>query len=112
RDIHELQQLSLSDHVFKLSEPHLSHVLPYFLGDEEEKIDDVLRLACEFFAELGVLSRHADRTGVQMTDPHHDAPGGNQRPSGETELLRPEQCCDDNIAAGLELSIRLYDHAS
>ena len=61
------------------------------------------------FAQLGVLGRDADRAGVEVADPHHDAAGDDQRRGGEAELLGAEQRGDDDVAAGLELAVDLDD---
>ena len=47
------------------------HVFAHFLGDEEEEVDDVLRLALEARAQHRVLRRDADRAGVEMALAHH-----------------------------------------
>ena len=59
--------------------------------------------------QLGVLGGDADRTGVEVADPHQDAAGHHERSGGEAELLGPEQRRDDDVAAGLELAVDLHD---
>ena len=59
--------------------------------------------------QLGVLGRDADRTGVEVADPHQDAARHHERRGGEAELLGPEQRRDDDVAAGLELAVDLHD---
>ena len=107
--IGEFQQLAAADHVFEFAEAHLGHVFADFLGDEEHEVDDMLRLAGEFLAQLRVLRGDADRAGVQMADAHHDAAGGDQRPGAEAEFLGAEQRADDHIAAGFDLAIGLQN---
>ena len=63
------------------------------------------------FAELGVLGRHADRARVEVADAHHHAARHHERRRGEAELLRTEQGGDHDVAAGLELTVRLDDDA-
>ncbi len=58
-----------------------------FLGQQEEEIDDVLRLAGELLAQLGVLRGDADRAGVQMALAHHDAADRHQRGGGDAPFL-------------------------
>ena len=84
------------------------HQLPGLLGDEEEEVDDVLGLAGEALAQLRVLRRDADRAGVQVADAHHDAARRDQRRGGEAELVGAEQRGDDDVAAGLQLAVRLH----
>ena len=62
-------------------------------------------------AQLGVLGGDADRAGVEVADPHHDAARHDQRGGGEAELLGAEQRGDDDVAAGLHLAVGLHDDA-
>jgi hypothetical protein len=64
--------------------------------------------AGELFAQHWVLRRNSDRTGVEVTLPHHDAALHHERRRGESKLLGSEQRGDDHIAAGLELSVYLH----
>lgn len=91
--------------------PRLGEDLADFLGDELEEVDDVLGLAGEPVAQDGVLGGDADRAGVQVADAHHDAAGHDERRGRETELLGAQQCGDDDVAAGLQLAVGLYDDA-
>ena len=61
--------------------------------------------------QLGVLRGHADRAGVEVADPHHDAARHDERRGGEAELLGAEQRGDDHVAAGLHLAVGLHDDA-
>src|SRR3546814_3501405 len=54
---------------------------------------------------------YADRAGVEVADPHHDAARHDQRGGGEAELLGSEQRRDDDVTAGLHLSVGLDDDA-
>ena len=65
----------------------------------------------EPLAQLGVLGGDADRAGVEVADPHHDAAAHHQRGGGEAELLGAEQGGDDHVAAGLQLAVDLHDDA-
>ena len=87
------------------------HQLAHFLGDEEEIIDDMFRLAKEPLAQNRILCRNADRTCVQMTLAHHDAAGGDQRRRREAELIRAEQRADDHVAAGAQPAVNLHRDA-
>ena len=60
-------------------------------------------------AQHGVLRGDADRAGVEVADPHHDAARHDQRRGGEAELLGAEQRGDDDVAAGLQLAVGLHD---
>ena len=102
----------LADHLVERPEAQLRHQLAHFLGDEEEEVDDVLRLAGEPLAQHRVLRRHADRAGVQMAFAHHDAAGGDQRRGRETEFVGPQQCPDHHVAAGAQAAIDLHRDAA
>ena len=57
----------------------------------------------------GILGRDADRAGVEVAGPHHDAAEGHERRGREPELLGAQQRADDDVAPGLELAVDL-DH--
>ena len=76
------------------------------------KFTDVRGIAGEFFAQFGILRRHADRAGVQMANAHHDATERHQRRGGKTKFLRAEQRGDDHVAAGLQLAVGLHGDAA
>jgi hypothetical protein len=86
-------------------------VLAYLLGDVLEERLDELGLPGEPLAQLGVLGRDPDRARVEVTHPHHDAPGYDQRCGRESELLRAEQRRHDDVPAGFELAVGLDDDA-
>ena len=65
----------------------------------------------EALAQLGVLGGDADRAGVEVADPHHDAAADDQRGGGEAVLLGAEQGGDHHVPAGLELAVHLHHDA-
>jgi len=58
-------------------------------------------------AELGILSRDADRTCVEVADAHHHAPGDDQRSGRKAELLRSEQRRHDHVPSRFHLAVDL-----
>src|SRR5215213_3011260 len=84
-------------------------VLADLLGDVLEEGLDELRLAAEPGPQLRVLGRDADRAGVEMTDPHHDAAADDERGRREPELLAAEQRRNHDVATGLQLAVDLDD---
>ena len=106
-----LEPIGAADHLVHGPEPELSHELAHVLGDEAEVVLDELRLAVELLAQLGVLSRDADRAGVEVADAHHDAARDDERRGREAELLGAEERGDHHVAAGLELPVHLHDDA-
>ena len=74
-----------------------------------KKLTTCSALPAELLAELGVLGGDADRAGVEVADPHHDAAHDDQRGGGEAVFLGPEQSGDHHVAAGLHLAVGLDD---
>ncbi len=105
------EQVTAADHLVDRAEAELGHDFADFLGDEAEEVDHVFGFAGELRAELGVLGRDADGTGVKMADAHHDAAHDDQRRGGEPEFLRAQERGDGDVAAGLQLTVGLHDDA-
>src|SRR4029453_12944655 len=72
-----------SDEIVELPHSHFGHELAHFLSDEEEVVDDVLRLALKALAQHRVLGGNTDRAGVEMTLAHHDAARGDEGGGGK-----------------------------
>ena len=106
-----LEHLGVANRLGDRAESERRQVLAHFLADELEEIDDELRFAGEALAQLRVLRRDADRTGVQVTDAHHHAAADDQRRTGEAELFGAEQHRDHDVPPGLELPVTLHDDA-
>ena len=106
------QAIDAADHLVDRAEAELGHDLPGVLGDHEQVIDDVLRLAGELLAQHRVLRGDADRAGVEMALPHHDAAERDQRRGGEAEFLGAEHRGDHHVAARLEAAVGLQHHAA
>ena len=75
-------------------------------------VDGMVGLADEALAQNGVLRRHADRAGVQVALPHHDAAGRDERRGGEAEFVGAEKGADNDIAAGPDAAIDLQGDAA
>ena len=104
-----VQRADLADRLVDGAETQLRHVFADLFGDEQEEVLDEFRLAGEPLAQHRVLGGHADRAGVQVAHPHHDAARHHQRCCGEAEFLGAEQRGDHHVAAGLELTVDLDD---
>ena len=107
-----VEQVGAADHVVKLLDTQLRHDLTHFFSDEEEVVDDVLRLACELLAQLWVLCGHAHGAGVQVALAHHDATLNHQRCSGKAKLVSAEQSTHSHVAASFHLAVGLHAHAA
>mmetsp|Transcript_19585 Transcript_19585/g.63107 ORF Transcript_19585/g.63107 Transcript_19585/m.63107 type:complete len:667 (+) Transcript_19585:756-2756(+) len=103
----DAQHVGAPDHLFDRAEAHARHVAAHLLGEVEEEVDHVLRLARKLCAQLRVLRRDADRAGVEVALAHHDAAERDQRRRREAKLLRAEQRRDRHVAARLELAVGL-----
>ena len=101
------EQIDSADEFVHRANAERRHDLAAFLGGHEEVIDDVFRLAVELLAEFRVLRRDADRAGVEVTLPHHDAAEHDERRGREAELFGSQHAGDGDIAAGLQLSVGL-----
>ena len=106
-----VEHLPLADHFVEPAVAERRHHLAHLFGDEEEVVDDVLRLADEALAQHRVLRRDADRAGVQVALAHHDAAGGDQRRRGEAELVGAQERADHDVAAGSQAAVDLHRDA-
>ena len=61
--------------------------------------------ASEFFAQLFVLHTDANRAGVAVALPHHDAAHCHEAERADAKFLGAQNGCDDNIPAGLQAAI-------
>jgi hypothetical protein len=62
-------------------------------------------LPLNFCRERLVLGADADRAGVGVALPHHDAAHGDQRRRADAELLGAEHGGDHHVAAGLDAAV-------
>ena len=101
-----LQHFAVTDHLVDGPEAERRHDLARFFGHQEQVVDDVFGLAAEQLSQRGVLRGDANRAGVEVTLPHHDATERDQRGGGKAELFGSQQAGDHDIAARLELAVR------
>ena len=106
-----VDEVHAADRLVQGSEAQRRQVLPHLLRDELEEGHHEVRRAGEAGAQLRVLRGHAHGTGVQVADPHHDAAHHHQGRGGKAELLCAQERGDHDVAPGLQLAIRLHDHA-
>ena len=106
-----LEQVAAADELGDGADAELGHDLAALLGDHEEVVDDVLRLAGELGAQLGVLRRDADGARVQVALAHHDAAHGNQRRRGEAEHFGAEARSNGHVHAVAQAAVGLKRHA-
>ena len=105
-----LQQVGAADDLEQRAVAELRQDLAHLLGDEAEEIDDLLRRAVELGAQRRVLGADADRAGVGMALPHHDAAHGDQRSRADAVLLGAEHGGDHHVAAGLDAAVGAQQH--
>ncbi len=109
---HGIELIHATDHFVHGSEAEFRHVLPHLFGDKEEEVNDVLGRAGEARAERRVLRGDAHRAGVEVALAHHNAADGDQRRSGEAELLGAQQGGNHHVASGLQLAVGLHSDAA
>src|SRR4029450_12842242 len=97
------------DHLVHGPEAELRHVLADFLRDVAAEVLYELRLACAVPAQPRVLSGDADWAGIQVAYAHHDATRDHERGRGKPEFLGAHERGDDDVAAGLHLTVDLHD---
>ena len=85
-------------------------MLPQLLGNKAHEVRHIFRFAPETLAQLGVLSRHAHRAGIQVAHPHHYAAHGDQRRGSKAEFLSPQHTGDGHIPAAHQLAVGLHDY--
>ena len=107
----ETEPGDLADHVVERLEAQFGHDPAHFLGYEKHELLKVLRPAGETFAQFRILRANTDRTRAQVTLSHQHAAQAHQGGSAKTKSLRAEQCSDDHVASGLELSVHLHPDA-
>ena len=102
------ESVRASDHFIDRAKAQLGHMFAHFLGDEAHEVDDIRRIAGELLPQFRILRRHAHRTGIEMADPHHDAAQRHQRGGGKAKFLGAKQRGDDDVAAGLQLTVGFH----
>src|SRR5678815_1289833 len=85
-----VQHVHATNHFIECSKSQLGHVFANLLSQEEEEVDDVLRLSSKLLAQNGILRSNAHRAGVEVAFAHHDATHRDQWRGGESELLCAE----------------------
>ena len=81
-------------------------------GELFEEADDVLRLAAELGAQLGLLRGDAGGTGVEVTLPRHVAAERDQHRGAEGVFVRAEHRGDEDVARGAQAAVAAQTHAA
>ena len=108
----DMEQVGAAHQLIDGTHAQLGHVLPQLLRHKGQVVDDILGLALEPLAQLGVLGADAHGAGVQVADTHHHAALAHQQGGAEAELLSAQHTADGNIAAGEQLGIALNADAA
>src|SRR5690606_1966758 len=95
-----LQPICLSHHFIHCSKAKLRHQLSNFLGNHVHEVDHVIGTTHEFLSELGILGGDSYRTSIQVTHPHHYTSQHHERCGCKAELLRTQECSDDDVTTG------------
>ena len=108
----DMEQVGAAHQLVDGAHAKLGHVLPQLLRHKGQVVDDILGLALEPLAQLGVLGADAHGAGVQVADTHHHAAFAHQQGGAEAELLSAQHTADGNIAAGEQLGVALNADAA
>ncbi len=106
------EQVESSDNFVETSETHLCKLLPDSFSKEVKKGYQVFCLSEEPLAQFRILGGDSDRTGIEVTFPHHHTAKDYQGAGCETEFLGTKQCRNYNIFWCFELSVSLEDYLS
>ena len=106
------EPIRTANHFVDRAKAQLGHMLTHLLGDEAHEIHHVGWIALKFLAQLGILRGDPHRTGVEVTDPHHDAAQGHQGSGCKAEFLGAKHRSNDDVAARLQLSVGLHSDAA
>ena len=106
-----LQQIGAANHIGQLAHAKACQNFAHFFRDEGEKIDHLLRAAGEFGAQRLILRADANRAGIGMALPHHDAAHGHQGCRANAEFLGAQHGRNHHIAPGLDAAIGAQLHA-
>ena len=86
-----VEDITATNHLIDLQN-RVQPLAPHFHRDIGEEIHDMVRFTSEPFARFRILCRHANRTSVEVTLPHHDAAFGDQCGGRKTKFIRAKQC--------------------
>ena len=106
------QTVGPSNHIRQSGKTEISHDLPQLSGDKGHKAHDMFRLSLKAAAQLFVLGRDADRTGILGTDTHHHAAHGHQGSCRETVFLCAQKGRNGDIAPAHKLAVGLQDNTA
>jgi glutamate synthase domain-containing protein 3 len=106
-----VEHVDLADGLLDGAEPELGEQLADLFGDVGEERLDEFGLATEALPQLGVLGGDTHGAGVEVAHPHHHATRHDEGGGGEAELLGAQERADDDVAAGLHLTVDLHDDA-
>ena len=106
-----VEHLNVADHFGHRCEAKAGHQFANLFSDVLHEVDDELGLTAEPSTKLWVLRGNANWACVEVAHTHHHATADHQGGRCETELLSTEQCSNNHVATGLELTIGLHHNA-
>ena len=101
-----LEQIGASDGSLQARQAEFGEQSLQVFSDVHEEANDVLGLAAELGAQLGLLRGDAGRAGVEMTLARHVASESDQHGRAEGEFVGTEQCRDEDVARGARVRHR------
>ena len=105
----DVQKLAVANEFIHGAKTQPCEILTHLFGQELEEVDHEFRFTTEPCAKFRVLRCDADRAGVKVAHPHHDASGDNKRRRGEAIFFRTKHRRNDDVAPGFHLPVDLND---
>src|SRR5260221_2235321 len=106
-----LQEVSAPDNLIQAPYTQLCKQLADLPGHQSQEMNEELRCASKFSAQVFALRSNARGAGIQMALARHIATQCNQAGSAKAEFIGSQQSSDQDIAPGLQTAIDAHSHA-
>ena len=106
------QQVDAAHGLIDRTKTQARQQLADLFGEVNEERDDLVGRAFELGAQVGALRRDAGWARVQMTLARHVAADRDQAGCAESEFLRAEQRCNDDVARATQAAVSPQADAS
>ena len=107
---HLAQQIRPPDNLIHRARANRRQNLPHFLGVEGDQVHHLVRRPGKLRPQSLVLRGDADRAGVRLALPHHDAAHRDQRGGADAIFLGPHHRRHHDVAPGPKAAIGPQRH--